>query len=179
MTMDPARLKTVVGSGLLAFPVTHFRADGSFDEAPYRISIASNIENGAVALFAPGGTGEFFSLTLDECRAVVRAAVGEAKGRLPIIAGVGYGTAMAVEFARAAEQEGAEDRPDGARQDVDAAGLKAGDFLVGIACRARGRRDDIGGRTTTPPASAPTSVAPAIHAAASCMSGNTGLSPLP
>jgi N-acetylmuramic acid 6-phosphate etherase len=30
-------------------------------------------------------------------------------------------------------QEGAEDRPDGARQDVDAAGLKAGDFLIGIA----------------------------------------------
>ena len=108
MTMDPARLKTVVGSGLLAFPVTHFRADGSFDEAPYRASIASNIENEAVALFAPGGTGEFFSLTLDECRAVVRAAVGEAKGRLPIIAGVGYGTAMAVEFARVAEQEGAD-----------------------------------------------------------------------
>jgi N-acetylmuramic acid 6-phosphate etherase len=30
-------------------------------------------------------------------------------------------------------QEGAEDRPDGARTDVDAAGLKAGDFLIGIA----------------------------------------------
>ena len=108
MTMDPARLRTVVGSGLLAFPVTHFRTDGTFDETPYRASIVSNIENGAVALFAPGGTGEFFSLTLDECRKVVRAAVGEAKGRLPIIAGTGYGTAMAVEFARAAEQEGAD-----------------------------------------------------------------------
>jgi 5-dehydro-4-deoxyglucarate dehydratase len=108
MTMDPARLKSVVGSGLLAFPVTHFRADGAFDEDPYRASIAANIENEAVALFAPGGTGEFFSLTLDECRKVVRAAVAEAKGKLPIIAGVGYGTAMAVEFARAAEQEGAD-----------------------------------------------------------------------
>lgn len=30
-------------------------------------------------------------------------------------------------------QEGAEDRPDGARTDVDAAGIKAGDFLIGIA----------------------------------------------
>lgn len=108
MTMDPARLKSVVGSGLLAFPVTHFRADGAFDESPYRASIAANIDNGAVGLFAPGGTGEFFSLTLDECRKVVHAAVAEARGRLPIIAGAGYGTAMAVEFARAAEQEGAD-----------------------------------------------------------------------
>lgn len=30
-------------------------------------------------------------------------------------------------------QEGAEDKPDGARTDVDAAGIKAGDFLIGIA----------------------------------------------
>jgi N-acetylmuramic acid 6-phosphate etherase len=30
-------------------------------------------------------------------------------------------------------QEGAEDRPDGAKTDVDAAGLKKGDFLIGIA----------------------------------------------
>jgi 5-dehydro-4-deoxyglucarate dehydratase len=106
--MDLERFKTQVGSGLLAFPVTHFRADGSFDEEPYRASISANIENGAVALFAPGGTGEFFSLTLDECRRVVAAAVAEAKGRVPIIAGAGYGTAMAIEFARAAEKAGAD-----------------------------------------------------------------------
>lgn len=30
-------------------------------------------------------------------------------------------------------QEGAEDRPDGARADLDAAGVRAGDFLIGIA----------------------------------------------
>jgi N-acetylmuramic acid 6-phosphate etherase len=30
-------------------------------------------------------------------------------------------------------QEGAEDRPDGARDDLDAAGLRAGDFVIGIA----------------------------------------------
>ena len=108
MTMDPVRLKSVVGSGLLAFPVTYFRVDGAFDEAPYRASIATNIENGAVALFAPGGTGEFFSLTLDECQRVTAAAVAEAKGRVPIIGGCGYGTAMAVEFARAAEKAGAD-----------------------------------------------------------------------
>ena len=108
MSMDPNTLKKTLGSGLLAFPVTHFKPDLSFDEQPYRSSIHRNVEHGAVGLFAPGGTGEFFSLTLAEAERVTRAAVEEAKGRVPIVGGTGYGTAMAVEFAKAAERAGAD-----------------------------------------------------------------------
>ena len=108
MAMESRQLAATIGSGLLAFPVTHFRDDGAFDEAPYRASIDSNIANGAAALFAPGGTGEFFSLALGEYARVVAAAVAEARGRVPIIAGSGYGTAMAIEFASAAEEAGAD-----------------------------------------------------------------------
>ena len=108
MTIEPARLKAQLGAGLLAFPVTHFRDDGGLDEQGYRASIQVNISERPAALFCPGGTGEFFSLTLEECCRVVAAAVAEAAGRVPIIAGVGYGTAMAVEFARAAERAGAD-----------------------------------------------------------------------
>ena len=32
MSMDPITLKKTLGSGLLAFPVTHFKPDLSFDE---------------------------------------------------------------------------------------------------------------------------------------------------
>jgi 5-dehydro-4-deoxyglucarate dehydratase len=108
MAADFSSLKKQLGSGLLAFPATPFKDDLSFDEANYRQSIAFNIDNGAVGLFAPGGTGEFFSLTLPECSRVTRMAVEVAKGRVPIIAGVGYGTVMAVEFAKAAEAAGAQ-----------------------------------------------------------------------
>jgi 5-dehydro-4-deoxyglucarate dehydratase len=108
MTMDVARTKAAIGSGLLAFPVTHFDASGAFDEPAYRANIRANLEHGPAALFAPGGTGEFFSLTLAESERVVRAAVAEAGGRVPIIAGAGYGTSMAIEFARAAERAGAD-----------------------------------------------------------------------
>jgi 5-dehydro-4-deoxyglucarate dehydratase len=108
MTMDVARTKAAIGSGLLAFPVTHFDAGGAFDESAYRANIRANLEHGPAALFAPGGTGEFFSLTLDEFTHVVKAAVAESGGRVPIIAGSGYGTAMAIEFARAAERAGAD-----------------------------------------------------------------------
>jgi 5-dehydro-4-deoxyglucarate dehydratase len=108
MASDFSQLKLKLGSGLLAFPTTHFREDLSLDESGYRKSIAANIEGGAVGLFAPGGTGEFFSLTLDECARVTRAAVEVADGRVPIVGGAGYGTALAVEFARAAEKAGAQ-----------------------------------------------------------------------
>ncbi len=108
MSMDLASLKKVLGSGLLAFPVTHFKPDLAFDEQPYRRSIHDNIQHGAAGLFAPGGTGEFFSLTMAEVERVTRAAVEEAKGRLPIVGGTGYGTAMSVEFAKAAERAGAD-----------------------------------------------------------------------
>ena len=107
MSTDLAKLQSRLGSGLLAFPATHFDNDLAFAEASYRDSIASNIQYGAVGLFAPGGTGEFFSLTPAECRQVTRAAVEAAGGRVPIVAGTGYGTALAVEIAKAAETVGA------------------------------------------------------------------------
>jgi 5-dehydro-4-deoxyglucarate dehydratase len=59
-------------------------------------------------LFAAGGTGEFFSLTLEEFAKVVAAAVQQAGGRVPVVAGCGYGTAMAKQFAQAAEGAGAD-----------------------------------------------------------------------
>ena len=108
MSMPLGAVKKALGSGLLAFPVTTFKPDFSFDDAPYRKSIHVNIEHGAAGLFAPGGTGEFFSLTLSEVERVTRAAVDETRGRVPVVGGAGYGTAMAIEFARAAERAGAD-----------------------------------------------------------------------
>ena len=105
--MDPRKLATTIGSGLLSFPVTHFTADGQFHEASYRKHLAWLSDYKLAALFAAGGTGEYFSLTLDEYSTVVKAAVGETAGRMPILSGCGYGTAMAIQFAKAAEKAGA------------------------------------------------------------------------
>ncbi|WP_433478630.1 5-dehydro-4-deoxyglucarate dehydratase [Spirillospora sp. CA-142024] len=97
-----------LGSGLLSFPVTHFRDDLSFDEDGYRENIARLGGYEVAGLFAAGGTGEFFSLTPDEVGRVVRAAAGEAPDGVPVIAPAGYGTAVAVEMARDAERAGAD-----------------------------------------------------------------------
>lgn len=106
--MEPTEMAKKIGEGLLSFPVTHFANDYAFDEGPYRRHIAWLLEHGPAGLFAAGGTGEFFSLTLAEFSRVVGAAVQETAGRVPVLAGCGYGTAIAKEFARAAEEAGAD-----------------------------------------------------------------------
>jgi 5-dehydro-4-deoxyglucarate dehydratase len=98
-----------LGSGLLSFPVTHFRpGDLSFDEAAYRDNLNRLAGYDVAGLFAAGGTGEFFSLTPAEIERVVSAAVEETAGRTPVIAPTGQGTALAVELAQAAERAGAD-----------------------------------------------------------------------
>jgi 5-dehydro-4-deoxyglucarate dehydratase len=107
--MSPQEFARQIGAGLLSFPVTHFSADGSaFEEGAYREHIEWLLGHGPAGLFAAGGTGEFFSLTLDEFARVVTAAVEQASGRVPVVAGCGYGTAMAKQFAQAGERAGAD-----------------------------------------------------------------------
>src|SRR5215469_6044233 len=106
--LSPAELGKKIGEGLLSFPVTHFSSEFAFDEKSYREHIAWLLEHKPAGLFAAGGTGEFFSLALGEFTAVVKAAVSETAGRVPLLAGCGYGTAMAKEFAKAAEDAGAD-----------------------------------------------------------------------
>jgi 5-dehydro-4-deoxyglucarate dehydratase len=107
--MTPAEMAQAVGSGLLSFPVTHFRrGDLSFDEAAYRDNLGRLASHKVAGLFAAGGTGEFFSLTSAEVDKVLRAAVEETRARVPVIAPAGHGTAIAVELAQAAECAGAD-----------------------------------------------------------------------
>ena len=106
--MSPTELAKKIGEGLLSFPVTHFTRDFQFEEGRYREHISWLLEHKPAGIFAAGGTGEFFSLTLKEFSSVVSAAVRETGGRVPVLAGCGYGTAMAKEFAKAAEDAGAD-----------------------------------------------------------------------
>jgi 5-dehydro-4-deoxyglucarate dehydratase len=107
--MSPQEMAKVLAQGLLSFPVTHFGRDLRFQEGPYREHCAWLLSfRRLTGLFAAGGTGEFFSLTPAEVGVVVAAAVKETKGQTPVIAGCGYGTAIAVELAKSAEAAGAD-----------------------------------------------------------------------
>ena len=106
--MTPKEMARHIGGGLLSFPVTPFKPDYSFDEAQYRANIDWRCGYDVAGLFAAGGTGEFFSLTPSEVAKVVSVAVEENRGRVPVLAGTGYGTAIAKEIAVAAERAGAD-----------------------------------------------------------------------
>lgn len=105
---SPAELAAQLKTGLLSFPVTHFTPDLSFDEAGYREHLSWLSQYDVAGLFAAGGTGEGFSLTAAEIDKVVRTAVSEVNGRVPVIAPATGGTATAIEQAQAAEAAGAD-----------------------------------------------------------------------
>jgi len=106
-SLPPAKLRDALREGLLSFPLTDFRSDWTFDASAYRRRLEWLLPEGASALFAAGGTGEFFSLGLAEFREVVQVAVDTCADRIPIIAGAGAGHALALDFAREAEAAGA------------------------------------------------------------------------
>ncbi len=105
--MSPEEIKSRVGSGLLSFPVTHFTPDYQLNLDSYRRHVEWLSGFGAAALFAAGGTGEFFSLSPAEVGEVTRAAK-DVSGDVPIIAGCGYGMSLAHETARIVESAGAD-----------------------------------------------------------------------
>jgi 5-dehydro-4-deoxyglucarate dehydratase len=105
--MDPRELKATLCSGLLSFPVTDFDAKGDFRPKGYAGRLEWLGGYGASALFAAGGTGEFFSLEPAEYSEIVRVAVETCRDRIPILAGAGGNTRTAIGFAREAERLGA------------------------------------------------------------------------
>lgn len=106
--MSPQELKTVLQSGLLSFPLTDFDAQLKFAPKPFAERLEWLQPYGASALFAAGGTGEFFSLAPQEYSEVVKVSLDTCRGRTPIIAGAGGGTTLAIQYAQEAERLGAQ-----------------------------------------------------------------------
>ncbi|WP_330340783.1 5-dehydro-4-deoxyglucarate dehydratase [Streptomyces sp. NBC_00557] len=108
MTPAPLTERLSAPRGPLFFPVTAYGPDGSVDLDVYRTHVRRGVAAGAAAVFACCGTGEFHALLPEEFEACVRVAVETAEGRIPVVAGAGYGTALAVRYARLAERAGAD-----------------------------------------------------------------------
>ena len=106
--MSPQELKTVLEAGLLSFPLTDFDAELNFDPKGYAERLEWLQPYGASALFAAGGTGEFFSLEPGEYSDVIRVALDTCRNRTPILAGAGGATRVAIQYAQEAERLGAQ-----------------------------------------------------------------------
>ena len=87
--MSPSELRSKL-QGVIGFPVTPFNADLSLDLDGYRRNLRAMLAHPPAAIVAAGGTGELYSLSPAEHLAVVRAAVEEVQGAVPVIAGAGF-----------------------------------------------------------------------------------------
>lgn len=100
--------------GLFAIPPTPFTADGAFDEASLRRTIAFCLEAGTHGIVTPVNASEFSTLTSDERHLVTRVTVEEIAragkhGHVPAVIGVcAPTTAEAVGYARHAADAGAD-----------------------------------------------------------------------
>jgi hypothetical protein len=89
--------------------VTPFTSDDDIDEAAFRRLIDAQIEGGVSALVVLGTTGENPTITEDERRRIVDAALDAADGRVPVIVGTGTNnTDESVAFSKAAVDAGAD-----------------------------------------------------------------------
>ena len=87
--------------------VTPFK-NGGLDERAFRELVDWQIAEGTDGLVPVGTTGESPTLSHDEHHKGVEWAVGQARGRVPVMAGAGSNsTAEAVDLARHAEKAGA------------------------------------------------------------------------
>jgi len=103
----PDELRDVIKSGLLSFPVTPFDESNQVNESAFCAHLDWLSDYRVAGLIVAGGTGELFSLTPAEVARIVRLT-RRAQPDMPLIAGCGYGTAMAIEMAAAIQSAGAD-----------------------------------------------------------------------
>ncbi len=100
-------MKSLTGS--IVALVTPMHEDGSVDYAALRKLIDWHVAEGTDCIGVVGTTGESPTVNVQEHQEIIRVAVEQAKGRVPILAGCGANsTAEAIELARFAKKVGAD-----------------------------------------------------------------------
>ena len=95
--------------GSITALITPFDKAGALDMLAWQRLIAAQLEGGTQALVVAGSTGEAAALGDDEYQNLLRAAVRQVAGRVPVLAGSGLAnTAKTIELTRRAADCGAD-----------------------------------------------------------------------
>ena len=96
--------------GVFVVQITPFNKDGSLDLEGMRANtrwLVERMSGKDFVLIPAGSTGEFYAMSDDECKAVIKMVVEEVNGRLQVIAGTGRaGTRETVKMCQYAESVG-------------------------------------------------------------------------
>jgi 4-hydroxy-tetrahydrodipicolinate synthase len=96
-------------TGSIVAIVTPMHDDGSVDYPALRKLVDWHVQEGTDCIGVVGTTGESPTVDVEEHREIIRVAVEQAKGRVPIMAGCGANSTLeAVELARYAQKVGAD-----------------------------------------------------------------------
>lgn len=95
--------------GIIAYPVTPFKADGSVDVDMLKELIDRLIDSGVHAIAPLGSTGESAYLSDEEWETAARSSLAAVAGRVPTVVGISELTTLgAIKRARFAERAGAD-----------------------------------------------------------------------
>src|ERR1700722_15663654 len=103
----PHHTERTLPAGSIPALVTPMHEDGSLDWQSYRALVDWHVEAGTDAIVVMGSTGEAATVSMEEHRDLIQAAVSHARGRIPIIAGTGANsTSEAIELTQFARDAG-------------------------------------------------------------------------
>lgn len=107
--MEPEKLKEKL-KGVFVAVATPFNEKDELDEEALRYNLEFLVEKGKgrpLSLIVAGSTGEFYTLSEEEYKRLIKIAVDKVNGKLILIAGTGQaGTKNALEMSKYAEDAG-------------------------------------------------------------------------
>ncbi len=111
--LAPRSVKDLIPAlrGVHNLQITPFLPNRDFDAEGLRKNIAFHADLNVaenMTIVVGAGLGEFFSLDPDEQNALALAAVAGARGKMPVVVGVGGGYGLALRHARNAQMAGAD-----------------------------------------------------------------------
>lgn len=99
--------KYMIPKGIIPAMITPLKNDESVNLDALAHHIEYLISNGVHGIFVCGTTGEFYALSLEEKREIIRTAKDVVKGRVPLYAGTGgITTSECIALTQMAEDEG-------------------------------------------------------------------------
>ena len=111
MSMKPQELKENT-KGIVHLVMTHFNEEGEVDEKAIRVSVkhVANALKGIDAVFlTTGSTAEFYAMTDEECKKIIKTVIEEVNGEYPVITGTARaGTKWTIEMSQYAQDAGAD-----------------------------------------------------------------------
>jgi len=100
---------TVNLRGIIPPVITPCDQNQAYDAGAMKDVLDYLIDKGVHGVFVVGSVGEFFSMSVDEIKEVIRTSVRAVNGRVPVMAGTGaIGTREAIELSQYAESVGAD-----------------------------------------------------------------------